>query len=176
MDSTDDKIKTLVSNIGRAIVKKLEVKFEGNKILSEDDFDVLACYRNLWKTESEKQNAVRQGIIHSGGCTVNCIKLRINAEDKLRLCLRDKFIIPLDFEMLDSAMPCYQAALGNRRCYEITFNDYYRVISSTGAKLNAGYKISDISLEYEIVNHQKIFQINTKRGFVVRQSSQTQSN
>ena len=35
---------TLVSNIGRAIVKKLAVKFEGNEIMNVDDFDVFACY------------------------------------------------------------------------------------------------------------------------------------
>ena len=44
-----------MSNIGRAIVKKLAVKFEGNEIMSIDDFDVLACYRDLWKTKSEKR-------------------------------------------------------------------------------------------------------------------------
>ena len=36
----------------------------------------------------------------------------------------NKFIIPLDFEMLDSAAPYYQMGLGNRLCYEITSNDY----------------------------------------------------
>ena len=46
---------TLVSNIGRAIIKKLAVKFEGNEILSVDDFDIFACYRDLWKTKSEKE-------------------------------------------------------------------------------------------------------------------------
>ena len=49
LDSTADKNRTLVSNIGRAIVKKLAVKFEGNEILSIDDYDVFACYRDLWK-------------------------------------------------------------------------------------------------------------------------------
>ena len=29
-----------------------------------------------------KRNAIRQGIISNGGCTNNCIKLRINAADK----------------------------------------------------------------------------------------------
>ena len=43
-----------MSNIGRAIVKKLAVKFEGNEILSIDDFDIFACYQDLWKTASEK--------------------------------------------------------------------------------------------------------------------------
>ena len=58
LSSTTDPNRTLVSNIGRAIVKKLAVKFEGNEIMSIDDYDIFACYRNLWKTKSEKRNAI----------------------------------------------------------------------------------------------------------------------
>ena len=76
---------------------------------------------------------MRQGIIHSGGCTENCIKLRIDTKDKSALNARDnaianaygdKFIIPLNFEMLDSMILYYQSGLGNRLCYELTFNNY----------------------------------------------------
>ena len=152
-----------MGNIGRAIIKKLAVKFEGNEILSIDDFDIFACYRDLWKTKSEKGNAIQQGIVSNGGCTNNCIKLRINAGDKSTGVAQDnaiantygnKFIIPLDFEMLDSAAPYYQAGLRNRLCYKITFSDYNRVIKSavSSPKVpDAKYKITDISLEYEIV-------------------------
>ena len=59
LTSAIDANRTLVSNIGRAIIKKLAVKFEGNGIMSVDDFDVFACYRDLWKTKSEKRNAIR---------------------------------------------------------------------------------------------------------------------
>ena len=158
LSSTTDPNSILVSNIGRAIVKKLAVKFEGNEILSIDDFDIFACYRDLWKTASEKKNAIWQGIISTDGCIPNCIKLRINAggkdatnaQDKaIADAYRNKFIIPLDFEMLDSAAPYYQVGLGNRLCYEIKVNDYNRVINSS--KADATYKITDISLEYEIV-------------------------
>ena len=85
------------------------------------------------KTKSEKRNAIRQGIISTDGCMENCIKLRIIAGDKNASNTQDKaiadaygneLIIPLDFEMLDSAAPYYQASLGNRLWYEITFNDY----------------------------------------------------
>ena len=159
---TSDPNRTLVSNIGRAIIKKLAVKFEENEIMSIDSFDVLACYRDLWKTKSEKRNAIRQGIISTDGCTENCIKLRINAGDKSTSNAQDKaiadaygnkFIIPLDFEMLDSAAPYFQAGLGNRLCYELTVNDYNRVIKSavSSPKVpDAKYKVTDISLEYEI--------------------------
>ena len=51
-------------------------------ILNIDDYDVFACYRDLWKTKSEKGNAIRQGIISNDGCTENCIKLRINSSEK----------------------------------------------------------------------------------------------
>ena len=58
--SAVDTNRALVSNIGRAIMKKLAVKFEGNETMSVDDFDVFACYQDLWKTKSEKRNAIHQ--------------------------------------------------------------------------------------------------------------------
>ena len=58
LTSAVDANRTLVSNIGRAIIKKLSVKFEENEILSVDDFDVFACCQDLWKTMSEKRNAI----------------------------------------------------------------------------------------------------------------------
>ena len=126
-----------------------------------DDFDIFACYRDLWKTKLEKKNAVKQGIISNDGC----IKLRINAGDKSTSNKKDsaiaraygnKFLIPLDFDVLDSSAPHYQAGLGNRLCYEITFNDYNRVIKSAVASPDEKYVISNISLEYEIVSNSTL--------------------
>ena len=80
-----------------------------------------------------KINAVRQGIISIDGYTENCMKFRINAADKSSENEKDKaiadaygnkFIIPLDFEMLESVMPFYQAGLKNRLCYKIMTNYY----------------------------------------------------
>ena len=98
---------------------------------------MFACYRDLWKTKSEKRNAVRQGITSNDSCIPNCIKLRINVKDKNTSITQDKaiadtygnkFIIPFGFEMLDTLLLCYQSGLENRLCYEITFNNYERVI------------------------------------------------
>ena len=77
-----------------------------------------------------------------------------NAQDKaIADAYGNKFIIPLDFEMLDSEAPYYQAGLRKRLCYELTFNDYNRVTKSAVSSpkvSDAKYKITDISLEYEI--------------------------
>ena len=120
-------------------MKSLAVKFEGNEIMSIDDFDVFVCYRDLRKTKSEKINAICQGIISNDGCTENCIKVKIIAGDKSTSNTQDKaiadaygnkFIIHVDFEILDSAAPYYQAGFGNRLCYKLTFNNYNRVTKS----------------------------------------------
>ena len=96
---------------------------------------------------------MRQGIIIStDGFRENCMRLRINASNKNTTNAQDKAIadtysnksiIPLDFEMLDSAIV-------QRLCYELMFNNYNRVIKSAVSSLNipdATNKIIDISLE-----------------------------
>ena len=55
LSSTADPNRTLVSNIGRAIIKKLAVKFEGNEIMSVDDFDVFAYYEIYGKLSQKKE-------------------------------------------------------------------------------------------------------------------------
>ena len=92
LTSTTDPKRMLVSNIGRAIIKKLAAKFEGNEVLSIYDFDIFACYRDLWKTKLEKKNAICKGIISDDGCMENCIKLRINAGDKDATPRKDRAI------------------------------------------------------------------------------------
>ena len=103
---------------------------------------------------------MRQGVISDDGCTLNCIKLRINSKNKNASIPQDaaianaywnEFIVPLHFKMVDSVMPYYQSGLGDQPCYKIAFNDYGKVIELTEASPDANYKISDISLEYEIV-------------------------
>ena len=61
--------------------------------------------------------------------------------------------------MLDSAAPYYQAGLRNRLCYKLAFNNYNRVTKSGVFPKSGVYpkvpdakcKITDISLEYELV-------------------------
>ena len=51
-------------------------------------------------------------------------------------------------------MPFYQAGLGDRLGYELTFNDYNKVINSTDA--DSRYVISNICLELDIVTDSEL--------------------
>ena len=150
--NSEDANRTVVQNLGRAIVKKTVIKISGNEVMSVDDSDVFNCYGDLWKTALERKNDQYQGIDTSGN--QNATRIRIDAGNKDDNAIADafgsRFYIPLDFELLEGQMPFYQSALGDRLEYEHTFNDYSRAIRATG-DANASYDIENISLEYEIV-------------------------
>ena len=55
LSSIVDANRTLVSNTGRAIMKKLAVKFEGNEILSVDDFDILHVTETYGKISQKRE-------------------------------------------------------------------------------------------------------------------------
>ena len=67
----------------------------------------------------------------------------------------NRYYIPLDFELLESHMPFYQSALRDRLEYELTFNDYSRVIKAM-EDANATYTIENISLEYDMVTQSEL--------------------
>ena len=75
----------------------------------------------------------------------------------------DKLCIPLDFEILESALPFYQYGLGSQLRYELTFADHSDVIKSEEANTDASYMISNISLEFNtVMNTSLTSQIRTE--------------
>lgn len=157
-----DANRTLVQNLGRAIVNKIVIKISGNDVMSIDNSDMYHCYMDLWKTAQERKNAQYQGIDTSANRNVT--KLRIGSADGNAEVAEDsaiagafgnRYYIPLDFELLESHMPFYQAALGGSLEYILTFNDYNRVIRATGDD-KANYTIENISLEFDKVNQSEL--------------------
>ena len=155
--TSTDANRTIVKNIGRAIVKKTTIKISGNEVLSIDDSDVLHCYRDLWKTAGERMNAQYQGIDLSEDSNVTRIRVAAGNKDvaksedaAIAAAYANRYHIPLDFELLESHMPFYQSALGYRLEYELTFNEYSRVAVATGDAA-ASYTIDNIALEFDMV-------------------------
>ena len=123
--NSEDANRTVVQNLGRAIVKKLTMKLSGNEVMSIDDSDIFHCYNDLWKTVPERANGHYQGIDASNR---NTTRIRIGAGNRYSSVAADKaiadvfgdrFFTPLDFELLESHMPFYQSALGDRLEYEL---------------------------------------------------------
>lgn len=160
LDSTDVN-SLVVNNLGRAIVKKTTIKISGNEVMSIDDSDVFGCYADLWKTDNERANAQYQGIDTSKDRNVT--KNRLGAGDKANTvkdvavakAYGNRFYIPLDFELLESHMPFFQSAFGDRLEYELTFNDYGRVVRATGDAA-AKFSIEGICLEFEMVTNREL--------------------
>ena len=145
------------------------MKFEGNEIIRIDDYDVLYSYIDSWKCNTERINAVFQGIVEADHQTENAIKHRVNAGDKannakdqtVASIFDNSFCIPLDFEILESSLLLYQYGLGSRLTYELTFADYSNVIKAMDP--DATYTISNISLEFNtVINASLASQIRTE--------------
>ena len=160
LDSTDSN-RTLVNNIGRAILKSIKINISGNEVQYIDGCDIFHCYLDLWKMGRERANAQYQGIDMMADR--NAMKLRIGAGDAQAVipdmaiseAYSNRFHIPLDFELLEIHMPFYQSALADCLEYVLTFNTYDRVIQATGDP-NASYTIDNISLKFDTVRHDDL--------------------
>ena len=140
--------RTLVQNLGCAILKKLTIKISGNEVMSIDDSDVFHCYNDLSKTAPERANGHYQGIDASDNRNTTRIRVgagngdsSVVADKAIADAFIDRFFTPHDFELLKSHMSFYQSALGDRLEYELSFNEYSRVNRATGdvdASLHTG--------------------------------------
>ena len=157
--STDVNAR-FVSNLGRALVEKLSVRFQGREVVSTSDAGIYNCYRDLWLTPEQRADKALQGIDDSAA--QNLQKLRSGAADASaggpgsaqNAALGTTFEIPLDFELLSERGPFHPSSLGDRLEYEITFAESPQVIIDATA---AGtYAVSNIRLEYETVVSQQL--------------------
>ena len=162
LSSENDDNRSIVHNIGRAIVQKVSVKIEGNEVYSLDNADVWGLYKDSWLTRKQRLNMAYQGIEDE-----NVSKLRIEAGNKsegandgkdkaIADAFGNRYCIPLEFELLTDHLPFYQSGLKDRLSYELTFNSYSRVIKSTDT--DCKYSINGISLEFEKVTNSALAQ------------------
>jgi len=150
--------RTVVNNLGRVILSKITIKFEGKEFMCLEYADIYMCYSDLWMTKKERQNVAYYGI-HVGDGR-NTAKIRLGAADAVPATEPDaliatvfgnRFAIPLDFEILTDHGPFYQAGLIDQLTIELKFNDYSQVITSTDAATT--YEITDLALEYDTVEN-----------------------
>jgi len=103
--------------------EKITVKLAGQEVMSLDDADIYICFRDLWITDKGRLNAAYY--IDDGG---NTAKIRLGANDAVAATQPDasitaasgnRFVIPLDFEILTDHGPFYQAGLNDRLSFQL---------------------------------------------------------
>ena len=62
-----DKARSVVPNIGRKIIKMFKIYFEGNEVLSINNYDEIMTYRDLWMSKKEKPKRIFQGLHTANG-------------------------------------------------------------------------------------------------------------
>ena len=79
--------------------------------MSIDDSDIFHCYVDLWKSPSERINMAYQGIGKANMLKPSWHRKRFNdaEEEAIAGAFKNRFCIPLDFELLETHFPFYLA-------------------------------------------------------------------
>ena len=155
----------IVNNIGRALVKKMTINFEGNEVQSIQDSNVWMLYKDNWISTKKRSRLIQQGICDEG----NINKIRISAhgaeaagsvgEKGVAKAYGNRFAIPLaDFEMV-KYLPF--PGIGDRLSFIFQFSSYSDVIKDAGTGSgntakdpDGSYKISNIALEFDKIEDE----------------------
>ena len=153
-----DEARSVVSNIGRKIIKTFKIYFEGNEVLSINNYDEIKTYLDFWLAKKDKARRVFQGIDDA-----DALKLRVNSKGAtgdagktaVAKTFSNRFRIPIDFELLTEIGPFHQASLRDKLEIKLTFNDKNAVILGSTATLASAadadydYSVSDIRTEWD---------------------------
>ena len=151
-----DKTRSVVPNIGRAIVATKVLTLGSTDIQTILNADVVDTFRDLYLSKTDRRYRLLQGINSPQG-----LKARVGAtkaygtpltftaeENAIKKTLVNKFPIPLDFDFFNQ--PVYPYGLNEKLFVRIKLNSAENVVLATG-DANATFKISDICLEYDAI-------------------------
>ena len=105
--NSEDVNRTVVQNLGHAIVKKTVIKISGNEVTSVDDSDAFNCYGDLWKTALEWKNDQYQGIDTKVEVTIEGISNQLFSQGMHA------------YQMWDEARKLFAASPGRKRHPEV---------------------------------------------------------
>ena len=158
LKSKKDEARSVVPNIGRKIIKTFKIYFEGNEVLSINNYDEIKMYLDFWLTKKDKARRVFQGIDDA-----DALKLRVNSKGAtgdagktaVAKTFGNRFRIPIDFALLNDIGPFHQASLADKLEIKLTFNDKKAIILGSTATLAAAadadfdYSVTDIRTEWD---------------------------
>ena len=160
MSVTGHKNNTLVNNLGRNLVSRYRVLFGGEIIEDLNRFDLFQTYHDLFLSETDRNNRLRQGI-----SSENVRKIRTNVGDKVSSNAAENTIgavhntryeIPLDHTILKDHGVFYPKALPHPLKFEITLAPVSDVIVYSNTETPPDYKLTNMELEYHCISSGKL--------------------
>ena len=155
IESTD-KTRSVVNNVGRALVNKKVLMLGSKDINTINNSDIYDTYKHLYLSKKEREEKLLQSIQ-----SVNSLKTRVSAkkvdsttlavamqENAIKKTFNKRFVVPLDFDFFRH--PVYPYGLKEDLIFRLELNSPEKVILCTG-DTSATYKLSDISLDYEAI-------------------------
>lgn len=150
----------LVNNVSRALVDRLTVKFAGEILQDTDGYDLLKLYEDLFLTENERINMLREGIQSIVLSKIRCNSgdkktSGVDKEKKLNGVYGNKYRIPIDHEILKDHGVFFPRALSDELVFELRLAPAASVVKGSDST-SLGYEINNIQLEYEIIHSKEL--------------------
>ena len=144
--TSTDKTRSVVNNVGRALVKKEVLMLVPKEIDTINNSGIYGTYKDLYLSEKEREEKLLQGIKSVNGLKAqvsakkaDCIALTVTTqENAIKKTLDKRFAIRLDFDFFKH--PVYPYGLKEDLIVRLELNYSEKVILCTGAT----YKLSDI--------------------------------
>ena len=150
------KARSVANNVDWALVKKKVLMLDSKDIDMINNSDIYDTYKDLYLIKKEREKKLLQGIQLANG-----LKAQVGAkeadgmtlavttqENVIKKTLDKRFAIPLDFDFFKHLV--YSYGLKEDLIVRLELNSAEKVILFT-EDINATYKLSDISLEYDVI-------------------------
>ena len=151
-----DKTRSVVNNVGRALVKKKVLMLGSKEIDTVNQSYIYDTCKDLYLSKKEREEKLLQGIQSATG-----LKARVGAtkadgtaftltkeENAIKKTVSNRFLIPLDFDFFKH--PTYPYGLREALIARLELNSAEKILSASD-DIAATYKISDIALEYDAI-------------------------
>ena len=151
-----NKTRSVMNNVGWALVKKKVFMLGSKDIDTINNSDVYDTYKDLYLSKEEHEKTLLQCIQLANGLKAQMgakkadgTSLAVTAqENAIKKTLDKRFAIPLDFDFFKHLV--YSYGLKEDLIVRLELNSAEKVILFT-EDINATYKLSDISLEYDVI-------------------------
>ena len=151
-----DKTRSVVNNVGRALVKKKVLMLGSKEIDTVNQSYIYDTYKDLYLSKLERDEKLLQGIQSATGLearvgatkAVGAALTLTTEENAIKKTVSNRFSILLDFEFLKH--PTYPYGLREDLIARLELNSAEKILLASG-DIAATYKISDIALEYDAI-------------------------